>query len=110
MAGVDPPAPAAIEVGVDGPAGRALITLRGELDLTTTPPLERALAPLLARADIALLVFDMAGLELMDSSGIAVLLKAAVGGGKQIHLRHAPEVIREVVMVTGLAGILQVDP
>src|SRR4051812_49689077 len=54
--------------------GRALLTLRGELDLATAPELEQLVNERLdAGQDV---VVDLRGLEFMDSSGIRVLVAA----------------------------------
>jgi anti-sigma B factor antagonist len=54
--------------------GRALVVVRGELDLATAPDLE---AVLIERLDTGFhLVVDLRHLEFMDSSGLRVLVTA----------------------------------
>ena len=64
-------------------AGRAALTVRGELDLSTTPQLEAAADEAVAGPD-AELVVDLTHTTFLDSSGARTLLgitrKAAAGG------------------------------
>ncbi len=64
-------------------AGRAALTVRGELDLSTTPQLEVAAGEAFARPE-AELVIDLTHTTFLDSSGARALLgltrKAAAAG------------------------------
>jgi anti-sigma B factor antagonist len=66
--------PEALHVDVAHRGRRTLITVRGELDLATTPKLERALAT--QARHHGPLVLDLRGLSFIDASGLGVLLRA----------------------------------
>ena len=64
--------------------GGSVVSVRGELDISSAPAFKQALDG--ARAsDACTLVVDLAGLEFIDSTGLRVLLagkqRAAAGGG-----------------------------
>ena len=86
------------------------ITLRvsGQLDVETGPELERHLVDATAESGNRI-VLDFAGVDFMDSSGIAVLLSAA-GRGTQVELRNPTNAVRRVIDITGLAGVLRMTP
>jgi anti-sigma B factor antagonist len=89
---------------------RVVIGLGGELDLSNADQLEAAIqAALRDKAPHQTLIFDLADLRFMDSSGLAVLIRTA-GEGITVRLREASPVIREIVNATGLADIVRVDP
>lgn len=88
-------------------SGACRLTLRGELDLATTPRLEQALAE--AGDDVLL---DLRGLTFMDSTGVRALLEAAEGHGPGLRM-IAPEngEVRVTIEETGIAPLLPlVDP
>jgi anti-sigma B factor antagonist len=107
------PADGALEgpltMAVDQVDGRAVVTLAGELDLSGTAHFESRLAPILDRGDLDEIVFDLAELGFIDSSGLAVLVKTAASG-KRVILRRPSTLVREVVAITGLDGVLPVEP
>jgi anti-sigma B factor antagonist len=95
--------------------GRALLTLRGELDLATAPELEQLVNERLdAGQDV---VVDLRGLEFMDSSGIRVLVaahaRAARNDTRLFVVRPADDTaVSKIVEVSGLDGELNIvdDP
>lgn len=93
---------------VEVAGGVATVTLRGELDLTTAPELERVVGGSLNDDSVHTFVFDMSNLAFMDSSGLAVLLQAAARG--RVVLRSPSSVIGQIVDNTGLAGVLEIEP
>jgi STAS domain. len=54
------------------------------------------------------LVFDLSALNFIDSSGIAVLLRA-VEKTDQLELRNPSTIVRRVIVATGLADVLRVE-
>ncbi|WAX57680.1 STAS domain-containing protein [Jatrophihabitans cynanchi] len=88
--------------------GVALVTVRGEVDLANVPALERALLPLLARSDVDVLVVDLSGVQFLDSSAIAVLLRAR-SSGKAVLLREPSTAVRQLIEVTGLGDVLRTE-
>lgn len=89
--------------------GSVVVTMAGELDMSNAPVLSGVVAPLLDNPEVVEIVFDMSALAFMDSSVLAVLVKAAASG-KAVRLRRPGPVVREVIEVTGLAGVLRCEP
>jgi anti-sigma B factor antagonist len=88
--------------------GRATtLTVSGELDLVSSPVLERALV----ESDAKLIVVDLRGLEFMDSSGLHVLIEAHQGmrdAGRRLVLVRAPEKVQRVFNLTGVSDALTI--
>jgi anti-sigma B factor antagonist len=99
----------ALTMAVEQVDGRAVVSLSGELDLSGTAHFESQMAPIMDRADLDEIVFDLAQLGFIDSSGLAVLVKTAASG-KRVILRRPSTLVREVVAITGLQGVLPVEP
>jgi anti-sigma B factor antagonist len=104
--GSNGPARATIEGSTDG-AGRAVLRVAGELDLSTVPLVEHELQPFLAAAP-SCVVFDMSGVAFMDSSGIAMLLRAAEKA--RVEVRSPSSAVQLVIQATGLAETLHLAP
>jgi anti-anti-sigma factor len=64
-----------ISISELGQGGRC-VSLRGRLDTLAAPMLDERLAPLLESDSVTALLFDLAGLEYISSSGIRCLIKA----------------------------------
>jgi anti-sigma B factor antagonist len=91
-----------------GPAGGALlVTLTGELDIASLPDVAPQLEALLAR-DPQPVHLDLAELEFLDSSGVAVLIRIA-NRFHPVTAAHATPVVRRVVQVLGLADRVGLD-
>jgi anti-anti-sigma factor len=92
---------------VDG--GVRLISVRGELDLGTAPDLEGPLEEAIASGDASLIV-DLTECEFIDSTGIALIVRAwqrldrdAAGDGNgRVVLSGGNAQVRRVLEVTGL--------
>jgi anti-sigma B factor antagonist len=101
------PEPFSVTVGQDG--ARAVVTVRGELDLATAPQLESALLPGLRDGGSA--VLDLRGLEFMDSTGVRVIVAAHLAaqelGGSLAVVRTEPDgPIARVLEISGLDTVL----
>ncbi len=83
--------------------GASVVTLAGELDLSTIPRIESQLL-VLVRSNGGLVV-DLTRLSFIDSSGIGLLIKAfrEVDGGGRLHTVVAPG--SQVERVFQIAGI-----
>lgn len=57
--------------------GGAVVALRGDLDLATSPLLRTALAELIDQPSVRCVVVDMGGVTFIDSTGVHVLVEAA---------------------------------
>ena len=84
--------------------GTIVLKLSGELDLSTVAALHPAMQDAIERKPGAL-VFDLAELTFMDSSGIAALL-SAVGAVDAVQVRNPSRIVRRIIELSGLAQTL----
>jgi anti-anti-sigma factor len=89
-------------------AGAFVVTVVGEIDLSTIAELEQVVDLVLAAAPAAL-DFDLGGVRFMDSSGLAVLLTAAASVSVLRVVDPSP-VVRRVIELSGLDSILRMTP
>lgn len=89
--------------------GIRVIAVRGELDLSTAPELERPLEEAIASGDASVLV-DLSECEFIDSTGIALIVRTwqqldqgANGGGTgRVVICSHNDQVRRVLEITGL--------
>lgn len=91
---------------------RSYVRLRGELDQTTAPDLERLLDRL-RRDGHRQITLDLSGLEFLSASGLTVFLRTdqalrAVGG--QLVLTRPTRMAHRVLAITGLDTTLSIQP
>jgi anti-sigma B factor antagonist len=96
-----------IDTRVDS-SGAPVVTVSGELDMSNASSLEATVASLTAEAPDRL-IFDLSGLRFMDSAGIAVLV-SATSKGDAVQLRDPSPFVRRVIELTGLSGVLAIEP
>jgi anti-sigma B factor antagonist len=99
---------AAVDVDVTTQADRAVISLRGELDLANVESVESAITQSNVRA-ARRIELDLAGLTFCDSSGLRMLLRVrseAVGAGATFVVTHATGAVARTIDVTGLGSVL----
>lgn len=101
--------PAANVTAVSATADGWQLTISGELDIGNVHLLQDALAPLLAQRPDAVLELDVAAVDFMDSSTLAVLLRARAGGATIRLCRPSPVVVA-AVRSSGLAETLLLVP
>lgn len=91
--------------------GRAVrLALSGELDLVSTPVLERAMDDV-AGLDIELIVLDLREVEFMDSTGLHLLLRAqqqAHDSGRRFALVRGGDQVQRLFDLTGVAENLTI--
>lgn len=95
--------------------GIRVLTVRGELDMETSPSLERQLDAIDAGSSPSLLV-DLSGCEFIDSTAVALLVSAwrrfdadaGAGGEGRVALCAPGEQVRRVIEVTGLSDSIPV--
>ena len=97
---------AAVVRSVD-PSGTTVLALRGELDVSSAATVRDEVTAALAESPDAL-VFDLAGLTFMDSSGIAILLVAAKA--VPVRLRRPSPAVARLIELTGLTRVLPIEP
>lgn len=98
---------ATVDVTRDGPDGTT-VGISGELDLASVPGVEAQIEPVVA-ANPDRLVFDLSQVTFMDSSGIAMLLRAA-GRVARVEVRQPSPAVQLIVQATGLTDVLHMDP
>ena len=92
--------------------GNAIVLLHGELDLASASEFRNALEDLLAVGGPPEIVVDLAELDFLDSSGLAVLItaqKALNDQGRRLVIRSAKPNQIKVFEVTGLIDYLNVE-
>lgn len=83
-----------------------VVTVIGEVDMTNRDHFKSAVEQALSGGP-AKLIFDLAGVRFMDSSGLAVLL-LAVNRAASVEVRAASSAVRRLIQVSGLVGILPI--
>ena len=96
-----------IEKNLNG--SELVVALKGRLDTTTAPELEKELKE--ALDGISAFVIDMADLEYISSAGLRVLLSAQKTMNKQgtMKIAHVKNAIMEIFEVTGFSDILTIE-
>ncbi len=82
----------------------AVLKLRGELDISTVPELERLLAEC-ERDAPSDMVIDLGQLEFMDSTGLAIIVaadQAAQANGYRLRLRQGSPQVQRLFQLTGV--------
>jgi anti-sigma B factor antagonist len=99
-----------VDLSMRGHGGQAVVALRGELDLASTPGVASHLIAAVAACGPAIIV-DLAGLESVSYSGLAVLvrmLKWTRGSGGDLSLAAPQPQVRQVLEATGLIEVFSV--
>ena len=85
----------------------ALVALRGEIDVAEAPGVERRLAEALAEdRDV---VLDLREVTFIDSSGVAVVLRAvqaADGAGRDLRILRPPPLVMRTFDLAGVTDRL----
>lgn len=99
-----------LRVDVQSGAERVVVRLGGELDLASAPVLERELEN--GQIDAApMLVFDLDGLEFLDSTGLQVLLathRRATERGQQFAITRGSPQVQRLLDITRVAERLTI--
>ncbi|HEY5317850.1 MAG TPA: STAS domain-containing protein [Solirubrobacteraceae bacterium] len=96
--------PRGLAVRCTADARGTVLELAGELDLESAPELDRRLRELEA-ANPVLLLIDLSRLEFMDSSGLAVIVRAgraARTNGHRLSLRRGTAQVQRLFELTGV--------
>jgi anti-sigma B factor antagonist len=101
-----------VDVTADG--GDVVVAVRGELDVLTAPFLWERMEPALPSVT-GQLVFDLAGLNFIDSMGLSVIVRASSrlrgeAPERRVVVRHLNAQARKVFEITGLDRVLDVQP
>jgi anti-anti-sigma factor len=87
--------------------GTLVITLSGEIDLSNVERFAGVMSEIAPGEEH--LVFDLSDLVFLDSSGLALVLAAAVRA-RHTTLRDASPLIRRIVEATGLTEAVKLEP
>jgi anti-sigma B factor antagonist len=103
--------PGQLQVEVDRAPGCVVVSVGGEVDLATASKVAEALDEA-SREDSQPIVVDLARCAFIDSSGLALLVKAAQsdGGGSSVMLAAARGQVRRALEISGLDGLLPLYP
>ncbi|MEA2213081.1 MAG: anti-sigma factor antagonist [Solirubrobacteraceae bacterium] len=96
-----------VEVRTEGRA--AVVVVRGELDLATSPELEDQLRRIWDTGSEQL-VIDLRELEFMDSTGLSVIVKAhqrLTDEGRRLTLVRGSQQVQRLLDLTGVSERLQ---
>lgn len=86
--------------------GVAVISIEGELDISNVAPIEEQCTPVVEKSSERV-VFDLGSLRFIDSSGLAMLLRAAQT--RAVEIRNPSPMIRRVITASGLTDVLRVE-
>lgn len=94
--------------------GAPVLSVRGELDLASSPALEEQVERAVAEAQSTVII-DLRELEFMDSTGLSVLIRAhqrAQEAGHRLAIVNGSRQVRRLLSLTGVAERLTVvdDP
>ena len=98
-----------LSIDVQREGDDALVRVAGELDISTSPDLQDALAELTDAP--RRVVVDLSDLEFCDSTGLAALLgahKALSEAGGTLELRHPSKMVVGLVQITGLDDVFEI--
>jgi anti-sigma B factor antagonist len=99
--------PTPFRVSSEQEGGRVVILVEGELDMNTAPLLERELEAATQAPDAAVLL-DLSRCEFIDSTGIALIVKAwqRVEGEGRFALCGVGDQVKRVLDITGLESTI----
>lgn len=89
-----------------------VLVVTGDVDLSTAPQLRKAILDLLAAQPLQRVRINLAGVPLLDSTGVFVLVdafKRAKERGIPLTVEQPQHVVRRVLEVCGLLEILTAD-
>jgi len=84
-----------------------VITIRGDLDITTSPQLDECLTE--AQSDYSRIILDLSGVDFLDTSALAVIVghwKKVEAAGGLLALAGARYKYTKTLWITGLADRL----
>jgi anti-anti-sigma factor len=108
MAELDPADEAYCAAEVSREDGTAVIRLSGELDMVSVESVRSVIEGALPGQGDRL-VFEISGLDFMDSSGIALLI-SMTRKVKTVEVRNPTAIVRRIIELTGLTDILLMVP
>ena len=89
-------------------SGVLTLSITGELDLASVESVHGTIDKKL-NGETERVVFDLAGVTFMDSSGIAMMLQVSKRVGS-VEVRNATPIVHRVIEATGLVEMLGLEP
>jgi anti-anti-sigma factor len=101
--------PTPFKVSSEQESGKVVITVEGELDMNTAPLLRRELETAAATPDASLLL-DLSACEFIDSTGIALIVRAwqEREGQDRFALCGVGDQVKRVLDITGLDSTIPI--
>ena len=87
--------------------GARVVAIAGEVDISNVGGVEAEFAALVGAARRPVVV-DLSALAFMDSSGVAMLLRAAEKAGP-LTIRDPSPIVRQLIAASGLAEVLRIE-
>ena len=100
--------PAHLDVAVAPDGDRTVLTLRGEIDVSSVDRLVAALADA-HRTDHRYVVVDLEGVTFIDLRGMTALYTAG-NDGLSITLRNPSRLTRRVIELADMGNVLPIEP
>ncbi len=107
MAVDDGGAHAEVAVSTDA-EGHPLLCIAGELDISNVDAIEQDCIHAIATS-VGRVVFDLAELSFIDSSGLAMLLRVDRQADELV-IRHPSRAVQRIVEASGLSQQLRIEP
>jgi len=101
-----------VEIQVRKHTGAAIIEVRGEVDLYSSPQVREAILGAMS-ARTSIVVVDLSGVGYMDSSGVATLvegLQSSRGYGGAFRLAGLGDAVRQVFKFAKLEKVFDIYP
>ncbi len=98
----------ALAITVSREDSRVVLTVAGEIDMTSVPTLKARLNHVLADSSESVVV-DLVGVTFMDSSGLAALISARqhlAGTRRTLSVRNPTPMVEKLLTMTGLYELL----
>jgi len=98
--------PADLDIGVVEGPDATVISVGGEIDMSTCEELRSAVAPHAGRG--AAIALDLAGVTFIDSSAIRVMIEtraSAIAAGGSFVVRNPSDPVRRVLTVAGVLDL-----
>ena len=111
MAEASTPGQLRVEVGRRNGDAHPVVTVRGDVDVYSSPQLREELNALIEDGAVSL-VLDLSRLEFLDSTGLGVLVgaqKRLVQGQGELILRSPRSGARKVFEITGLDKVFTIE-
>lgn len=100
-----------MDVNLSSDGDTSVLTLAGELDLSTTADLSGAAADALSRPECRRLVLDLSQLRFIDSSGINALIEVRAAtrrAGAALHISRLSPRAAEVLRLTAVDQLFDI--